>query len=79
MKRNLHRKVFEKINELKWRASCESDTFETQVIFPILARTLLARTLFPVKSTNNIKIKIPHHRVIGDGCIWEGISLMKAC
>ena len=34
---------------------CESDTFETQVIFPILARTLLARTLFPVKSTNNIK------------------------
>ena len=38
----------------------------------------LARTLFLAESTNNIKIKITHHRVIGDGCIWEVISLMKA-
>ena len=38
----------------------------------------LARTLFPVESTNNIKTKITHPRVIGDGCIWEGISLMNA-
>ena len=30
----------------------------------------LARTLFSVESTNNIKIKIAPHRVIGDGCIW---------
>ena len=26
----------------------------------------LAGTLFPVESTNNTKIKITHHRVIGD-------------
>ena len=25
-----------------------------------------------------MKIKITH-RVVGDGCIWEGISLMNAC
>ena len=39
----------------------------------------LTETLFPVESTNNIKIKITHRRVIGDGCIWERISLMNAC
>ena len=37
----------------------------------------LARTLLPVKSTNNIKGT--HHRVIGDWGIWERISLMNAC
>ena len=26
----------------------------------------LARTLFPFKSTNNIQIKVTHHKVIGD-------------
>ena len=31
-----------------------------------------------IVATNNIKIKITH-RVVGDGCIWEGISLMNAC
>ena len=25
------------------------------------------------------KIIITHHKVVGDGCIWEGISLMNAC
>ena len=35
----------------------------------------LARTLFPFESRNNIKIKVTRHRFIGDGCIWEGISL----
>ena len=38
----------------------------------------LAGTLFPVESTNNTKIKITHHRVIGDWWIWEGISLVNA-
>ena len=38
----------------------------------------LARTLFPVESINNIKITITRLRVIGDGCIWERISLMNA-
>lgn len=31
----------------------------------------LVRTLFPVASTNNIKIKITHQRVIEHGCNWE--------
>ena len=35
----------------------------------------LARNLFPVESTNNIKIEKTYQRVIGDGCIWEGMSL----
>ena len=38
----------------------------------------LVKTLFSVESTNNIKIKITQRRVIGDGCIWEEILLMKA-
>ena len=38
----------------------------------------LFRTLYPVECTNNIKTKITYHRVIGDGCIWGGISLMNA-
>ena len=37
----------------------------------------LARTSFPVESTNNINIKITHH--INVGCIYEGISLMNTC
>ena len=32
----------------------------------------LARTLFPVKSTNSIKIKITHHRVLRDGAFERG-------
>ena len=24
-------------------------------------------------------MKITHHKFVGDGCIWEGISLMNAC
>ena len=35
----------------------------------------LTRTLFPVESTDNIKTKVTTHRVIGGGCMWEGISL----
>ena len=31
-----------------------------------------------VESINNIKIKMTCHRVIGDGCIWKGTSLMNA-
>ena len=44
-----------------------------------LSYSELARTLFPAESTNDIKIKITHHRDIGDGSIWEGISLMNTC
>ena len=38
----------------------------------------LARTVFPVESTNNIMIKITYHRVIGNRCILEGIALPNA-
>ena len=39
---------------------CESNMLETKV------PSELAGTLFSVESTNNTKIKITHHRVIGD-------------
>ena len=52
----------------------EANILEGQVIFPELVKTL-----FPVESTNNIKINIIHHRVIGDGCICQGISHMNTC
>ena len=55
----------------------KSNSPEIQVIFRSY-NDELARTLFPFESTNNIKIKITRHRCIGDGCIWEGISLMNA-
>ena len=43
---------------------CETSILEIQVIFPISAYDIrLDITLFPVKSTNGIKIKITHHRV----------------
>ena len=29
----------------------------------------LGRTVFPVESTNNIRIKVTHLKVIGDECI----------
>ena len=34
---------------------------------------------FLLKVQNDIKIKVTRHRVIGDGWIWEGISLMNPC
>ena len=34
---------------------------------------------FEVAIYNNLKIKIIRHRVIGDGCICEGISPMNTC
>ena len=33
---------------------------------------------FKVALYNNLKTKIIRHRVIGDGCIWEGISPINA-
>ena len=41
-------------------------------------RKSISRTLFPVESTDN-KSYNTYHRVVADGCIWEGISLMDAC
>ena len=39
----------------------------------------LGRTVFPVESTNNVRIKVTYLRVMGDGCIWKRIELMNAC
>ena len=44
----------------------------------VICRTGLSG-LFPVKSTNNIKIKITRHGGITNGCSWEVISIMNAC
>ena len=38
----------------------------------------ISQNFIPVESRNEIKIKITHHRVKGDGCIREGILLMNA-
>ena len=40
---------------------------------------LVTILFFVVESTNNIKIEIRQHRVVGNGCIWEGILLVNAC
>ena len=45
---------------------CESSIVEPLVNYPELC--------FPVESANSTKIKITHNRVIGEGCIWEGVS-----
>ena len=40
------------------------------------SRCELSRTF---ESKNHINIKTNRHRVMENGCIWEGISLMNAC
>ena len=45
----------------------ESTNLETQVIFPMCSE--LARTLIHFESTNNMKITVTRHTVIGYGCI----------
>ena len=53
----------------------ELNILETfKVIFP----KWIARILFPVESTIDIKIKITYHRVIGDQCIWKGITIKNS-
>ena len=34
--------------------------------------------LISFESTNDIKVKVTSERVIGDECIWEGMSVMDA-
>ena len=74
-RRKLHKTVFERMKESKWGTSCKSiwikNPWNTSHI-PYLASEL-TKTLLPVESTNNRKIKITHHRIIQDGHIWEGI------
>ena len=50
---------------------------DTQIIFSISIKCIrLARTLFPVKSTNDIKVKKAQNRVSGGGWICEGTSFI---
>ena len=61
---------------------CESNNFEKQVILPHSLygfNSELARTLFSVESTGNIKFKMTCDRVTGDRCIWEEKPLINAC
>ena len=80
MGRKLHRKAFERIKESKWGTSCisENQTFLILKSYSLCSK-LASRTLFAVESTNSIKLKITHHRAIGDACIWEGMRLINAC
>ena len=39
----------------------------------------LGRPVFPVESTNNIRIKLTYLKGMGNGCIWKRISLVNAC
>ena len=68
------RKLHESINEPKLGKSCRS------VWIKQLWNTSHGQWpefYFLLKVQNNIKIKVTRHRVIGDGWIWEGISLMN--
>ena len=73
MRKKMHRKLFKWVKESKLGTSGKSMSIKHS-----LNTRKLTRTLFPVESTNNIKIKISYHRDEGDGCILEKISLMNA-
>ena len=51
-------------------------TILKQLIFAAY-NSKLTRTLFPVESTDYIKIKITRHRVTRDGCIWGEMPFMR--
>ena len=75
------RRVFERIKESKLRKSCKSNELnkpETQAIslkrITQIAITSLVNFMLKVQIT---KTKITCQRVIGDGCISDGISLMN--
>ena len=53
-----------------------SVSFKTQLIFAAYDSEL-TWNLFPVESTDNIKIKITPHRVTGYGYILEGMPFMR--
>ena len=58
MRRNLQRKVFERIKESKWGTSCKSENQTSLKHKPYsLYSKLASRTLFAAESTNSIKTK----------------------
>ena len=75
-------KAFEWIKKSKWEylLSLYESNLETQVIFSIVWVANQPHFIsFYLGSINNILLKVTRHRVMGDGCIWEGISLMDPC
>ena len=78
-RREFHKKVYERIRESKCGASSKFFSIKHPWNTSHIPYSELTRTLFPVESTNNTKIKIRHRRVIRDGFIWEWMSLMNVC
>ena len=54
------------------------EIYVNQITLETVPYSELVKTLFPVESKNSVKIKITHHSVMGDGCIWEGMPFMNA-
>ena len=84
-RRKLHRNVIERIKESKWGIFVNQTTLMMKhrstgslYLLNIFTR-LINRPLFPVLKVQIMKkVKMTCHKVIGDGCIWEDISLMDA-
>ena len=75
-------KVFKNQTEEHLVNLCESNKFETQVIFPYSLHSYinqLAIILFPVQSMGNIKFKMTCYRVAADGCICREILIINVC
>ena len=51
----------------------------TKFIWLEAATEVLCTKRCSVESTKSIKIKMTHRRAVGNGCIWEKISLMNTC
>ena len=79
IKIKLHRKVFERIKESKFGISSKFIGIKDPWRASHISYSEIIRTLFRLKSTNNIKINITHHRVKGHRWIQEGIFIKNTC
>ena len=66
------------INSRKHECKCCQPKQKTWGKLQSILTSWLTRASFSAESTNNIKTKITHHRVMEDGCIWEGLLLLNA-
>ena len=83
-RRKLHRKVFKRIKESKWgishlvnQTSLKHKTIGIRHYYDISGTDVVNWPGLLSVYTNNVTIKITRHRIIGDGSIWEGISLVN--
>ena len=63
---------------------CESDSLESQIIFPIVNYPDRTLSIFPLENTSNINIKGAPHRVIGKSITYEcllnqSVSVSSKC